>query len=205
MSRLTFKEIELLKPVELQERQKESLDWFKSNLKTIKSYAKPDKVLNQAGEDIIPTEMIVGEMYMFMYNAKHKDTLPYYDRFPLIFMLESYNNGFLGLNLHYLHPRFRVGLLENLYAYSNDFDDESVADENVRLGLRYQSLATASNLRVAKPCVKQYLFEHLDSKIVKVNPSQWDFVPLLPLSKFTSEKGSINTNTVYRETREKII
>jgi hypothetical protein len=84
MSRLTFKEIELLKPVELQERQKESLDWFKSNLKTIKSYAKPDKVLNQAGEDIIPTEMIVGEMYMFIYDAKHKDTLPYYDRFPLI-------------------------------------------------------------------------------------------------------------------------
>ena len=112
MSRLTFKEIELLKPVELQERQKESLDWFKSNLKTIKSYAKPDKVLNQAGEDIIPTEMIVGEMYMFMYDAKHKDTLPYYDRFPLIFMLERYNNGFLGLNLHYLHPRLRVGLLE---------------------------------------------------------------------------------------------
>jgi hypothetical protein len=38
-----------------------------------------------------------------------------------------------------------------------------------------------------------------------VNPSQWDFVPLLPLSKFTSATGSINTNTVYRETREKII
>ena len=49
MSRLTFKEIELLKPVELQERQKESLDWFKSNLKTIKSYAKPDKVLKPSG------------------------------------------------------------------------------------------------------------------------------------------------------------
>ena len=137
----------------------------------------PDSYIKENGK---------GEMYMFMYDAKHKDTLPYYDRFPIIFMLERYKTGFLGLNLHYLHPKLRVGLLENLYAYSNDFDNESVADDSVRLGLRYQSLATASNLRVAKPCIKQYLFEHLDSKIVKVEPSQWDFVPLLPLSKFTS-------------------
>ena len=205
MSRLTFKEIQLLKPPELQERKKESLDWFRENLRTIKSYSKPDKVLNQSGQDIIPTEMIVGEMYMYMYDAKHKETLPYYDRFPIIFMLERYKTGFLGLNLHYLHPKLRVGLLENLYAYSNDFDNESIADDSVRLGLRYQALATASNLRVARPCVKQYLFTHLDSKIVNVPPSQWDFVPLLPLSKFTSATGSINTNTVYRKSRETII
>ena len=205
MSRLTFNEIQLLKPPELQERKKESLDWFRDNLRTIKTYSKTDKVLEQAGGEVIPTEMIVGNMYMFMYDAKYKETLPYYDRFPIIFMLESYETGFLGLNLHYLHPKLRVGLLENLYAYSNDFDDESVNDKNVRLGLRYRSLATASNLRVARPCVKQYLFTHLDSKIVKVPPSQWDFVPLLPLSKFTSATGSINTNTVYRKSRETII
>lgn len=205
MSRLTFKEIQLLKPPELQERQKESLDWFRENLRTLKTFKKSNKILEQAGGEVIPTEMIVGNMYMFMYDAKYKDTLPYYDRFPIIFMLERYRTGFLGLNLHYLHPRLRVGLLENLYAYSNDFDDESVADENVRLGLRYQTLASASNLRLARPCIKQYLFEHLDSKIVKVSPSQWDFVPLLPLSKFTSATGSINTNTVYRKSRETII
>ena len=189
----------------IRSRTPESEEWFANKVKELAG-AVPSRTKILKDDALEKQSKIrVGDMIMYFYDPKTKETLPYYDKFPLTIIVDKAPGGFYGLNLHYLHPRLRVGLLENLYAYSNDFDDESVADENVRLGLRYQSLATASNLRVAKPCVKQYLFEHLDSKIVKVNPSQWDFVPLLPLSKFTSEKGSINTNTVYRETREKII
>ena len=50
------------------------------------------------------TRTNVGKMYMFFYDAKYKDTLPFFDIFPLVFPIEFYSEGFLGINLHYLPP-----------------------------------------------------------------------------------------------------
>jgi len=43
-----------------------------------------------------------GRLNMFFYDPKFKKTLPYYDTFPLVLPLERYDDGFLGINLHYL-------------------------------------------------------------------------------------------------------
>ena len=58
-----------------------------------------------------------GNMYMMFYDAKTKDKLPYCDRFPLVIPFDtvSVKNGFYGINLHYIAPIARVGLLEQLY------------------------------------------------------------------------------------------
>ena len=37
-----------------------------------------------------------GHMYQFVYDAKTKSKLKYYDYFPLSIVLERYSNGFLG-------------------------------------------------------------------------------------------------------------
>ena len=42
-----------------------------------------------------------GLLNMFFYDPKMKKKLPYYDRFPLILPIETYSNGFLGINFHY--------------------------------------------------------------------------------------------------------
>ena len=57
---------------------------------------------------------VIGKMYFFFYDPKLKDSLPYYDRFPLVIPIERYQNGFLGLNLHYIHPKQRIILLDKL-------------------------------------------------------------------------------------------
>ena len=57
---------------------------------------------------------VLGKMYFFSYDPKWKDKLPWYDRFPLIFPIERYNDGFLGINFHYLHPRDRAILMDEL-------------------------------------------------------------------------------------------
>ena len=49
---------------------------------------------------------------MFFYDPKFKKTLPYYDTFPLVLPLETYNDGFLGINMHYLPIPLRVNLLD---------------------------------------------------------------------------------------------
>jgi hypothetical protein len=43
----------------------------------------------------------IGRMYFYYYDPKTKDTLPYYDKFPLVIPIERYSDGFLGLNLHF--------------------------------------------------------------------------------------------------------
>ena len=53
-------------------------------------------------------------MNMFFYDPKHKDTLPYYDRFPLSVIIGPAKGGFYGLNLHYLPPVLRAKMLDAL-------------------------------------------------------------------------------------------
>ena len=101
-------------PSELQRRTNESMRWFTSQLRNIKT--KPEsffKKSNQSKSRIY----LEGRMYMFFYNAKWKDKLPYWDRFPCTIILETYQNGFLGLNLHYIPPRLRALFLDEAFEY----------------------------------------------------------------------------------------
>ena len=52
-----------------------------------------------------------GRMNMFFYDPKGRKTLPYYDTFPLVLPIESYPDGFLGINFHYLPIPLRLKLL----------------------------------------------------------------------------------------------
>ena len=63
-----------------------------------------------------------GKLNMFLYDPKFKKKLPYYDTFPLVLPLETYNDGFLGINMHYLPIPLRVRLLDRLVDYTNSED-----------------------------------------------------------------------------------
>lgn len=126
----------------------------------------------------------IGSMYMFMYDPKHKETLPYYDRVPLIFPINRAKGGFLGINFHYLPFKLRAKLMDALYETStNDRYDEST-----KLNISYRILNGSSQYREFKPAVKHYLFEHVRSKLVYINPSEWDIALFLNIAKF--EKAS---------------
>ncbi len=122
-----------------------------------------------------------GDMYMFMYDPKYKETLPYYDRFPLIFPFKVQHDRFWGLNLHYLPHTQRAMLMDALYDLANN----NRYDESTKLNLSYNILNRSSKLRWFKPCVKQYLFTQLNSKFLYVYPSEWDIALFLPLERFS--------------------
>ena len=54
---------------------------------------------------------IIGRFYFFFYTPKGHETLPYWDHFPMVIPLQRYDDGFLGLNLHYIYPKDRLILL----------------------------------------------------------------------------------------------
>ena len=122
----------------------------------------------------------LGHMYMFSYEAKHKDKLPYYDRFPLIFPINTAKGGFLGLNMHYLEPRLRAQLMDNLY----DTATNKNYNEQTKLRISYDILNGASKFRLFKPTLKHYLNSQVKSKLVYINPSEWDIALFLPTARF---------------------
>lgn len=122
----------------------------------------------------------IGKMYMFFYDPKHKDTLPYYDIFPLIFPIGFQEGGFLGINLHYLPSYLRAKLMDALYttASNNKYDDTT------KLKLSYSLLNNASKFSAFSPCLKKYLWDHVQGSFLYVEPSNWDTALMLPTERF---------------------
>ena len=53
---------------------------------------------------------VSGHMYIFEYKAKTAQRLPYYDQFPLVYVIKATRNEFWGLNLHYMSAKRRASI-----------------------------------------------------------------------------------------------
>lgn len=124
-----------------------------------------------------------GQMYMYMYDPKFKETLPFYDRFPMIFPFRVESDRFWGINLHYLPLPLRAKLMDGLYDLANN----TRYDASTKLQLSYQALNAASKLKYFKPCVKQYLFSHMKTQFMYIYPAEWDIALFLPLERFAKK------------------
>lgn len=125
-------------------------------------------------------KFLMGGMYYFVYDPKTKDDLPYYDRFPLVIPLKRQPDGFIGLNIHYLPLRYRVIFLKKLMSFAL-YNDE---DEIKRVRVTYPMLDASSRLKEFRPCLKKYLYSHIKSRILAVEPEEWDVATYLPVHQF---------------------
>lgn len=148
-------------------------------------------------KDRYRNQILIGRMYLFHYDAKHKKNLPYYDLFPLIFPFQKAPGGFLGINLHYLPFNYRALLMDGLNSLVVNAANN---DETTRVRLSYQILSSMSKLRFFKPCVKHYLNSQIRSKYVYITPEEWNIALFLPLQKFN--KGNIQQ--VYKDSVDQI-
>lgn len=168
----------------------ESVDWLRNQIKKIKNIT-PNKVLINGERSTSLTNQSVGKMYFFNYDPKLKMELPYYDTFPLIFPIQDYHDGFLGINLHYLPYPQRFELLRAMYSVINNQN----YDETTKLLLSYKILKETTAYKLYKPCLKKYLFDYVKSPFLYINPDEWELVLLLPLARFQKQ----NINTIWKE------
>ena len=166
-------------------------DWFVRKIRSAAQGATGNDLLRDPTRSAIDT--VVGRMYFFAYDPKTKDKLPYYDTFPLIFIIDTYQDGFLGLNLHYLNIRDRAMLLNRLTEYRNN----SRYDATTRLKLSYNTVSAVSRLDIAKPCIKKYLFNHVRSRFIEINADEWAIATFLPVENFVGASKS----KVHRDSR----
>lgn len=174
-------------------RTQQARDWYRN---TAKSYSgiNENQFLRSSDKQRFTTSPQVGSMYMFTYNAKFKQELPYWDQFPLIFPFSKVPGGFMGLNLHYLPLQYRAKLMDSLYSISNN----QTYNETTKLKLNYEILTKASKFRYFKPTVKHYLTDHITSRFVYVYPSEWDIALFLPLERFQKA----NKQQVWKDSRQ---
>lgn len=176
-------------------RTTEARNWYRDTAQTYRRVNETSQIIRGSNERLT-SRMMPGNMYMYYYDPKHKETLPYYDRFPLVFPIKKVEGGFLGINMHYLPLQYRAKLMDGLY----DTVTNERYDETTRLRISYQLLDSAAKFRYFKPAIKHYLTDHLKSRFIYVYPSEWDIALFLPLERF--EKA--NKQKVWSESRKAI-
>ena len=172
-------------------RSREARSWLQSKVSSLR----PTKGDLMKDRDRLKNKSLIGRMYFYFYDPKTKDTLPYYDKFPLVIPIERYPDGFLGLNLHYISPKQRVLLLDKLSTLLTDHN----YDEKTRLRISYDYLARASKMYQAKPCIKRYLYSHVQSRFLEITADEWDIAVMLPVESFAKAKK----NKVWSESEDK--
>lgn len=173
-------------------RTKQSMDWFRQKSRGLRRVDR--KQLMNDEQIILKNRTVIGSMFMYYYDPKHKETLPYYDRFPLSIIVDRAPGGFYGLNLHYLPPLVRAKFLDGLLDVTNN----KKYDESTRFNLTYSMLKNSSNLRYFKPCFKHYLTKHVRSRFALVNSTEWEIVTFLPTAIWEKKTGS----QVYKDSRK---
>lgn len=180
----------------LQQGSKEASEWFFNN---VRRRAKGVSEANVLNDSLLKKQSkpLIGRMYFFRYDPKHKDTLPYYDEFPLIFMVGPAKGGFHGINLHYLPPKLRMELFAELMALGN----KKGLDEKTKLKLSYGILSGVARFKAFEPCFKHYLGKHVQSNFTEVYASEWEIAALLPVQRFKKATAK----KVWNESRKRAV
>lgn len=158
-----------------------SLNWFRNEASKFRSIDR-SALMREQSSMLVPMVNMqsIGKMYMFFYDPKFKEELPYYDRFPLVFPFKMESDGFMGINLHYLSPILRARLMDAFY----DILNNNKYNETTRVRMSYSILNASSRYKYFKPCVKRYLTSHVRSKFLFVDPTKWDAALFLPTEQF---------------------
>jgi hypothetical protein len=159
--------------------------WFRNQASKVS--ADPNKLMNEDKTRQVKKPTL-GNMYLFRYDPKLKNVLPYYDTFPLIFPFKSTTvtglagtkKGFMGINLHYLPLVLRAKLMDALYQVSTNPKNSDIQ----KMRLSYRILTGTSKIRYYEPCIKQYLFDHVRSSFFEISPKEWNMALFMPLERF---------------------
>jgi hypothetical protein len=120
-----------------------------------------------------------GRLFLFEYKAKMK-YLPYYDTFPLVYVIKANTDHFFGFNLHYLEPRKRVIAIQKL------------KDDRIDL---------------PRSCLHKYILDHVDGFLLDLSINEWDTAITLPVEHFVRERSGVlipyKSSDVWKETNEK--
>lgn len=193
------------KSLNKQQRALMMINDFRASLRTI-SKSRPKeksqewftKTIRQGikGHQVVRPQ--VGRIYTFMYDAKYKDTLPYWDKFPLIIFLgdassKAGNTLWYGLNLHYIPPKARQQFLEALLKQHATTPSLS---NKTRLKIKWSDV---KGMRGSDHMIKAYLPGHIKKTFIEIAPKDWSNIIFMPTYKFVSKGKNYDARKVWKD------
>jgi hypothetical protein len=174
-------------------RTQTARDWFRDTAKNTRTT--PESIM-RGDKTRYTNRTMLGKMYMFFYDPKHKKTLKTYDTFPLIFPISRLSDGFVGMNFHYLGLKERAVLMDALYELTNNnkFDDKT------KLRLTFEMLNKSAKYKYFKPTVHRYLSAHVRSRFLEIASAEWDTALFLPVERFEKQ----GKRTVWADSRKSV-
>ncbi len=186
-------------------RGRAAQDWFRRTIREIygdrpiagrEQLVQVEDATTRSAIGIMGRPLNIGRMFMFAYQPMLREQLPFYDRFPMIFVIEFRKDGFLGLNMHYLPIRLRLMLFNRLTVLMNN----ASLNDNTRLRLSYQVIKNATKFHSALPLIREYKAKYVRSRVLEVHPRDWEIALFLPSEKF-KKRGK---QTIWADTRKEI-
>ena len=190
---------------------KQARQYFQEKAREIKNQ-RPDRILERKDmKDNLQSQLPFkpGDIFLFNYIPKYESDikrLPYFDRYPLILLLDVQPGHLLGLNFHYLPYLERAILLTQLYTFLREDETEDIdgvtsfLGEKAYIDITYDKV---QNLTVPKnywkPCFKKYLNNHISGRLLKIHPQEWDIILQLPIERFVRA----NRERVFRDSQKK--
>lgn len=159
---------------EMTNGESKSLSWYKSSLKSVSEKyntennrmtieQKMDSVdaLVHQDQNVLRRRVFPGHLYFFEYQAETR-TLPYYDKYPLVYVLSVFGTEFYGANLHYLKPKRRQIIIKKLH--------EGIVD-------------------IPQKIIHKYLNNRCKSLFLDLAKQEWETSIVLPVEDFVLMKG----------------
>jgi hypothetical protein len=170
--------------------------WYQGEIKNLINASNSANKVISDNKSLQASDIFIGKMAFYFYDPKWKKELPHYDKFPLLIPFDITADGFMGYNLHYLPPRYRIAILEKLLEFTNN----DRYDVTTKLKLSYQYLKGISKYKELQPCIHKYLASHVRSKFIIVQSYDWHIACLLPVERFEKE----SKEEVWRKSRQKM-
>ncbi|NWJ44037.1 hypothetical protein HX837_07555 [Marine Group I thaumarchaeote] len=159
---------------------KRSTKWFHDKIKGLKGEVKnrfsstnAAKFYREAETRVQPIvfkrKVSLGDLFCYYYNPKYKKTLPYYDMFPMIMLIRAEKETFLGINFHYLRPKWRAILLDRVTA---------------KIGGGLPRWSKLRKIKQIAPTIKRYRFDHIMRKVVPIEENEQEIAIFLPTERF---------------------
>ena len=116
-----------------------------------------------------------GQLYFFTYSAQTKQ--PYYDMYPLTYVIEYQTGGFLGCNLHYVR-----------------------LTERDELAISLLNNSAQGSIAAPRRTLHKYLYAGVRGQPYRIPESEWSDVSQLPTEKFVDMRGiSVPRSRIYNK------
>lgn len=171
--------------------EEQTWQWYRKTVRTMALEYKqqPDKTIRDERRDRADDKELrdenqlrryarVGRLFLFEYKAKMK-YLPYYDTFPLVYVIKANTDHFFGANLHYMEPRKRLIAIEKL---------------------------KEDRIDLPRSCFHKYILDHVDGFLLDLAIDEWNTAITLPVEHFVRERSGVlipyKSTDVWKETNK---